>query len=247
VKQGTGGGEGRGAEGWTAGVGGRAEAGSGEVGGARRRAGRDIGAHFGSGHLMGDLCACVRVHQPPLIISLSFSFPPPPASPAPPLPRPPPPAAQCPGPGHCSPSHTTVPPALPVYSHVVCLPPAPSPAPPLPPPCCTPPPTPQLRAALALASILGRTLILPKLWCGLDRWWAAHGGTIPGSHLALPFQCPADHVLKLQGGFVCWRWGEGVPRWCEGPPWHKVVAACGLGAACWQAVGLGPLTWACGR
>lgn len=108
MKQGTGGGEGRGAEGWTAGVGGRAEAGSGEVGGARRRAGRDIGAHFGSGHLMGDLCACVRVHQPPLIISLSFSFPPPPASPAPPLPRPPPPAAQCPGPGHCSPSHTTV-------------------------------------------------------------------------------------------------------------------------------------------
>ena len=27
---------------------------------------------------------------------------------------------------------------------------------------------------------LGRTLVMPKLWCGFDRWWAPHHGKIPG-------------------------------------------------------------------
>jgi hypothetical protein len=52
---------------------------------------------------------------------------------------------------------------------------------------------------MALATVLGRTLILPPLWCGLDRYWAPHAGTIPGAGTTLPFQCPADHVLRLEG------------------------------------------------
>jgi hypothetical protein len=60
----------------------------------------------------------------------------------------------------------------------------------------------QVRAALALASVLNRTLVLPELWCGLDRWWAPHSGTIPGSQFSLPFRCPADHVLDLEGGLL---------------------------------------------
>ena len=33
----------------------------------------------------------------------------------------------------------------------------------------------QFRNALALAGLTGRILILPKLRCGMDRWWAPHG------------------------------------------------------------------------
>eukprot|EP00878_Enallax_costatus_P007175 GHUV01007519.1.p1 GENE.GHUV01007519.1~~GHUV01007519.1.p1 ORF type:complete len:671 (+),score=160.19 GHUV01007519.1:272-2284(+) len=58
----------------------------------------------------------------------------------------------------------------------------------------------ELRNAFALATILNRTLILPPFWCGLDRWWAPHAGTIPGSEFKLPFICPADHVLDLENG-----------------------------------------------
>ena len=58
----------------------------------------------------------------------------------------------------------------------------------------------QVKAGLALASALNRTLVLPELWCGLDRWWAPHAGTIPGAKFPLPFRCPADHVLDLEGG-----------------------------------------------
>jgi hypothetical protein len=58
----------------------------------------------------------------------------------------------------------------------------------------------QVRDALALASALNRTLVLPELWCGLDRWWAPHDGAIPGAKFGLPFRCPADHVLDLEGG-----------------------------------------------
>lgn len=39
----------------------------------------------------------------------------------------------------------------------------------------------QIRDALALAQALGRILILPRLICGLDRYWAPHKGIIPGS------------------------------------------------------------------
>ncbi len=56
----------------------------------------------------------------------------------------------------------------------------------------------QIRSAMAVATALGRTLVIPALWCGADRWWAPHNGIIPGSALRLPFQCPLDHVLDLE-------------------------------------------------
>jgi len=61
----------------------------------------------------------------------------------------------------------------------------------------------QLRSGFALARALGRILVLPKLRCGMDRWWAPHGGRIPGSWVKghLPIDpCPADHVLNLENG-----------------------------------------------
>lgn len=57
----------------------------------------------------------------------------------------------------------------------------------------------QMRNAFALAQKTGRILILPQLVCGLDRWWAPHGGIIPGSAARLPLlECPADHVIDLE-------------------------------------------------
>ena len=57
----------------------------------------------------------------------------------------------------------------------------------------------QIRNAFALAKQLGRVLILPRLVCGLDRWWAPHSGIIPGSAARLPLlECPADHVIDLE-------------------------------------------------
>lgn len=56
----------------------------------------------------------------------------------------------------------------------------------------------QIRNALAVAQQLGRTLVMPKLWCGFDRWWAPHNGKIPGSHTELPFLCPMDHVFEVE-------------------------------------------------
>ena len=56
----------------------------------------------------------------------------------------------------------------------------------------------QIRMALALASALNRTVVLPELHCGADRWWAPHAGNIPGSFTPLPFACPLDHVLDLE-------------------------------------------------
>jgi hypothetical protein len=55
-----------------------------------------------------------------------------------------------------------------------------------------------LRAQFAIATILGRAVVLPQIWCGQDRWWAPHSGVIPGSEFTLPFPCPADHVLDLE-------------------------------------------------
>lgn len=66
----------------------------------------------------------------------------------------------------------------------------------------------QLRTAFALATVLNRTLILPPLWCGLDRYWAPHAGTLPGSTFKLPFLCPADHVLDLESEL----WGGSLGR-----------------------------------
>jgi len=56
----------------------------------------------------------------------------------------------------------------------------------------------QIRNAFALGLLLDRAVVIPQLWCGLDRWWAPHAGTIPGSDFRLPFPCPLDHVLDLE-------------------------------------------------
>ena len=54
----------------------------------------------------------------------------------------------------------------------------------------------QVRDALALAQALGRALIMPKLYCGWDRWWAPHSGRIPNSKLDLPYLCPMARALE---------------------------------------------------
>ena len=54
----------------------------------------------------------------------------------------------------------------------------------------------QIRDAMALAQALGRTLVLPRMVCGWDRWWAPHGGTIPHSSLQNPYVCPAVRTIS---------------------------------------------------
>ena len=56
----------------------------------------------------------------------------------------------------------------------------------------------RLRHAAAVATALGRVLVMPELHCGMDRWWAPHNGVIPGSGMVTPFVCPLDHVLDLE-------------------------------------------------
>ena len=56
----------------------------------------------------------------------------------------------------------------------------------------------QLYEAAAIAKKLGRVLILPPFFCGLDRAWFPHRGRFPGSLMRLPFICPADHVLAME-------------------------------------------------
>lgn len=58
----------------------------------------------------------------------------------------------------------------------------------------------RIRSALVLAELTGRALIMPRLWCGFDRWWAPHAGRIPGSSMELPIQCPLDHVFNIEQG-----------------------------------------------
>jgi len=57
-----------------------------------------------------------------------------------------------------------------------------------------------IRTALALAFSLGRMLVLPPIWCGLDKYWAAlsEKGVIPGAHAwVLPIRyCPLDHLVN---------------------------------------------------
>lgn len=52
--------------------------------------------------------------------------------------------------------------------------------------------------AMAIALTLDRALIMPPVWCALDRWWSVHPGRIPGSNLKLPFLCPLDHLFELK-------------------------------------------------
>ena len=56
----------------------------------------------------------------------------------------------------------------------------------------------RLRNAAGIAAALGRVLVVPQFYCGMDRWWAPHNGIIPGSGLVTPFACPLDHVLDLE-------------------------------------------------
>ncbi|KAK4804258.1 hypothetical protein SAY86_004075 [Trapa natans] len=56
----------------------------------------------------------------------------------------------------------------------------------------------QIRTAFAIASVLNRTLVLPPLWCRIDRLWFAHPGVLEGSLTRQPFICPLDHVFEIQ-------------------------------------------------
>ncbi|KAK1271588.1 hypothetical protein QJS04_geneDACA004407 [Acorus gramineus] len=55
----------------------------------------------------------------------------------------------------------------------------------------------QIRTALAIASLLNRTLVMPPLWCRLDRLWYGHPGVLPGTMTRQPFLCPMDHVFDV--------------------------------------------------
>ena len=60
----------------------------------------------------------------------------------------------------------------------------------------------QVRTALAIALALGRTLVLPRLLCGLETVTNfAHSGVRCrgsfGCRMRLPYWCPADHVLRM--------------------------------------------------
>ncbi|KAK1294789.1 Pentatricopeptide repeat-containing protein [Acorus calamus] len=55
----------------------------------------------------------------------------------------------------------------------------------------------QIRTALAIASLLNRTLVMPPLWCRLDRLWYGHPGVLQGTMTRQPFLCPMDHVFDF--------------------------------------------------
>ncbi|CAK9144073.1 unnamed protein product [Ilex paraguariensis] len=55
----------------------------------------------------------------------------------------------------------------------------------------------QIRTALAIASLLNRTLVMPPLWCRLDRLWFPHPGVLLGTLTRQPFLCPLDHVFEV--------------------------------------------------
>ncbi|KAK9699102.1 hypothetical protein RND81_08G152700 [Saponaria officinalis] len=55
----------------------------------------------------------------------------------------------------------------------------------------------QIRMALAIASLLGRTLVMPPIWCRLDRLWYGHPGILEGTMTRQPFICPLDHVFEV--------------------------------------------------
>ena len=56
-----------------------------------------------------------------------------------------------------------------------------------------------LHSTLALARALNRTLIVPRLRCACDRWWGnvLPACAVPGADVALPFECPMDHLFFL--------------------------------------------------
>jgi hypothetical protein len=56
-----------------------------------------------------------------------------------------------------------------------------------------------LRNALALASAMGRRLVLPTVWCMCDRyWWHLRDCRMPGAEgLTMPFECPLDMSFNV--------------------------------------------------
>ena len=58
---------------------------------------------------------------------------------------------------------------------------------------------PQVRDAWAIAQTFNRTLVLPEIWTGHDRYWGPlMAGRVPGSKTHLPFSAPADHFLDME-------------------------------------------------
>ncbi|THU55388.1 hypothetical protein C4D60_Mb11t06030 [Musa balbisiana] len=55
----------------------------------------------------------------------------------------------------------------------------------------------QIRTALAVASLLNRTLVMPRLWCRFDRLWSGHHGIFKGTLTKQPFVCPMDHLFEI--------------------------------------------------
>ncbi|KAK8948116.1 hypothetical protein KSP40_PGU020662 [Platanthera guangdongensis] len=55
----------------------------------------------------------------------------------------------------------------------------------------------QIRTALAIATLVNRTLVMPPLWCRLDRMWFGHPGIMEGTLTRQPFLCPMDHVFEV--------------------------------------------------
>ncbi|XP_074562452.1 arabinosyltransferase XEG113-like [Curcuma longa] len=54
-----------------------------------------------------------------------------------------------------------------------------------------------IRTALAVASLLKRTLVMPPLWCRFDRIWFGHPGIVVGTLTRQPFRCPMDHLFQV--------------------------------------------------
>ncbi|XP_065029426.1 arabinosyltransferase XEG113-like [Musa acuminata AAA Group] len=55
----------------------------------------------------------------------------------------------------------------------------------------------QIRTALAVASLLNRTLVMPRLWCRFERLWSGHLGILKGTLTTQPFVCPMDHLFEI--------------------------------------------------
>lgn len=56
----------------------------------------------------------------------------------------------------------------------------------------------QIKAAAAVAKMLGRTLVMPQLWCGLENLWFAHKGRIwDGMEYPLPAPCTMGQLFHI--------------------------------------------------
>ncbi|XP_027124065.1 arabinosyltransferase XEG113-like [Coffea arabica] len=55
----------------------------------------------------------------------------------------------------------------------------------------------QIRTAFAIASLLNRTLVMPRIWCRMDTIWLHRPGDMVGSIMRQPFVCPLDSVFLV--------------------------------------------------